>query len=44
MATPTSSRVRSSLAGSAWEYHTFKLDASEGLPGKGFLRLKVTQP
>ena len=33
-----------SLAGSAWEYHTFKLDASEGLSGKGFLRLKVTQP
>ncbi len=33
-----------SLAGSEWEYHTFKLDASEGLTGKGFLRLKVTQP
>ena len=33
-----------SLAGSGWEYHTFKLDASEGLTGKGFLRLKVTQP
>lgn len=33
-----------SLAGSDWEYHTFKLDASEGLPGRGFLRLKVTQP
>ena len=33
-----------SLAGSDWEYHTFKLDASEGLPGKGFLRLKVNQP
>ncbi|NQX01824.1 autotransporter-associated beta strand repeat-containing protein [bacterium] len=33
-----------SLAGSEWEYHTFKLDASEGLPGKGFLRLKVTKP
>lgn len=30
-----------SLAGSAWEYRTFKLDASEGLAGKGFLRLKV---
>lgn len=33
-----------SLAGTAWEYHTFKLDSSEGLAGKGFLRLKVTQP
>lgn len=32
------------LTGSGWEYHTFKLDASEGLTGKGFLRLKVTQP
>ena len=30
-----------SLAGTAWEYRTFKLDASEGLGGKGFLRLKV---
>jgi autotransporter-associated beta strand protein len=28
--------------GSEWEYRTFKLDASEGLPGKGFLRAKVT--
>ncbi len=33
-----------SLAGTAWEYHTFKLDTSEGLTGRGFLRLKVTQP
>jgi autotransporter-associated beta strand protein len=33
-----------SLAGTDWEYRTFKLDASEGLAGKGFLRLKVTQP
>lgn len=33
-----------SLAGTDWEYHTFKLDASEGLAGKGFLRLKVSQP
>lgn len=32
------------LTGSAWKYHTFKLDASEGLTGTGFLRLKVTQP
>lgn len=32
------------LTSTDWEYHTFKLDASEGLTGKGFLRLKVTQP
>jgi autotransporter-associated beta strand protein len=32
------------LTGTAWEYHTFRLDASEGLPGKGFLRAKVTSP
>jgi len=32
------------LSGTAWEYHTFKLDASEGLTGMGFLRLKVTHP
>lgn len=30
--------------GSAWQYHTFKQDASERLTGKGFMRLKVTQP
>jgi len=30
-----------SLAGTSWEYRTFKLDASEGLGGKGFLRVKV---
>lgn len=29
------------LTGSAWEYRTFKLDASEGLAGKGFLRVKT---
>ena len=32
------------LTGTGWKYHTFKLDASEGLSGKGFLRLKVSQP
>ncbi len=32
------------LAGTEWEYHIFTLDASEGLTGKGFLRLKVTRP
>ncbi|WP_052573801.1 autotransporter-associated beta strand repeat-containing protein [Haloferula sp. BvORR071] len=31
-----------SLAGTDWEYHTFKLDASEGLAGHGFLRVNVT--
>lgn len=30
------------LTGTAWEYHTFRLTASEGLTGKGFLRVKVT--
>jgi hypothetical protein len=29
------------LTGTDWEYHTFKLDASEGLGSKGFLRAKV---
>jgi hypothetical protein len=32
------------LTGTAWEYHIFTLDASANLPGKGFLRLKVSQP
>ncbi|MEO5714705.1 MAG: endo-1,4-beta-xylanase [Luteolibacter sp.] len=32
------------LAGTGWEYHIFTLDAPESLPGKGFLRLKVTRP
>ena len=27
-----------------WEYRRFRLDASEGLPDKGFLRAKVTEP
>jgi autotransporter-associated beta strand protein len=30
-----------SLAGKDWEYHTFSLDSSEGLPNKGFLRVKI---
>jgi hypothetical protein len=30
-----------SLAGEDWHYRTFKLNASEGLPGKGFLRVEV---
>jgi autotransporter-associated beta strand protein len=32
------------LTGTAWEYHTFRLDSSEGLPGKGFLRAKLSSP
>ena len=32
-----------SLTGTEWEYHTFRLDASEGLGGKGFLRAKVNE-
>jgi len=32
------------LGSSGWEYHTFILENSDGLPGKGFLRAKVTQP
>lgn len=32
------------LTGTDWQYHTFKLDASEGLTGRGFMRLKVSQP
>ncbi len=30
-----------SLAGTNWKYNTFKLDSSEGLSGKGFLRVLV---
>ena len=29
------------LSGTGWEYHTFSLQASKGLAGKGFLRVKV---
>jgi autotransporter-associated beta strand protein len=32
-----------SLASEDWEYHTFSLDSSESLPGKGFLRVKVEE-
>lgn len=31
------------LSAAGWKYHTFKLDASEGLPDKGFLRAKVSE-
>jgi hypothetical protein len=30
------------LTGTGWEYHTFRLEGSEGLPGRGFLRVNVT--
>lgn len=30
-------------AGTGYEYRSFTLDASDGLPGKGFLRAKVTK-
>lgn len=29
------------LTGTDWSYHTFKLDASDGLTGKGFLRARI---
>jgi hypothetical protein len=32
------------LGSCGWEYHTFILQGSDGLPGKGFLRVKITQP
>ena len=33
-----------SLVGEDWEYHTFKLDASEGTPNRGFLRGRASVP
>ena len=38
---PGGSGLTEDLTATAWKYHTFKLDASEGLPAKGFLRAKV---
>jgi len=32
-----------SLAGTDWEYHTFRLDGSDGLPDKGFLWVEVSE-
>ncbi len=32
------------LTGTAWEYRTFKLNSSEGLTEKGFLRVRITSP
>ena len=31
------------LTGSGWQYHTFRLDASEGVHDKGFMRAKVSE-
>mgnify|MGYP000095951616 CR=1 FL=1 len=31
-------------AGAGYEYRSFSLSGSNGLPGKGFLRAKVTSP
>ena len=42
--TPAQSPAQSGLpdiTGSGWEYHTFRLSASEGLTGRGFLRAKA---
>ncbi len=33
-----------SLAGTDWEYRAFKLNASEGMTGNGFIRVQVTAP
>jgi hypothetical protein len=30
-------------AGGGYQYHTFRLNASTGLPGKGFLRLELSE-
>jgi hypothetical protein len=40
---PAGSGLTEDLTSSDWKYHTFKLDASEGLPDKGFLRAKVSE-
>jgi hypothetical protein len=32
------------LGGTGWEYHSFRLQGSDGLPGSGFLRAQITQP
>lgn len=40
--TPPSLLNWPNLSGTEWEYHTFKLDGSDTLPGSGFLRLMVT--
>ena len=40
---PVGSGLGDNLNGTGWQYHVFKLDASEGLPDKGFLRAKVSE-
>lgn len=40
---PAGSGLTENLTGTDWEYRTFSLDASEGLPGKGFLRVQISQ-
>jgi hypothetical protein len=40
---PAASGLTADLTGTDWRYYTFKLDASEGLPDKGFLRAQVTE-
>ncbi len=39
---PAASGLADDLTGTAWEYRTFSLDASEALAGKGFLRIKLS--
>jgi len=41
---PTSPPYMPDLDATDYEYRSFKLDGSEGLPTKGFLRAMVTQP
>jgi hypothetical protein len=40
---PAGSGLTADLTSEDWKYHVFKLDASEGLPDKGFLRAKVSE-
>jgi autotransporter-associated beta strand protein len=39
---PAASGLTENLAGTDWEYRAFSLDASEGLPDRGFLRIAVS--
>jgi hypothetical protein len=41
---PTPVTVGLPAAGAGYEYRSFSLSGSNGLPGKGFLRAKVTSP
>jgi autotransporter-associated beta strand protein len=40
---PAASGLNEDLGGTDWQYRTFVLDASEGLPAKGFLRIQVAE-